>query len=546
MTAEDAYRHVNLVEPSFIRVDADEVTYNLHVLIRFELELAIMRDELEVADLPGAWNDAYERRLGIRPSNDAEGVLQDTHWSGGAFGYFPTYTLGTIYSAMLWDRITVDLPDIEQPGGGGRLCTIAGLAARARAPAGITVRGRRADRAGHRQRTGSSPADAVSARQVRSALRPGGRVSDVLGLFLELAAIPSPPGEERAVADVVIQRLRALGVEPDEDGAGAAIGSQIGNIYAWFAPTVEGGSPIFLNAHLDTVPPTAPIRPEVRNGIVVNAEETILGADNKAAVAAMVAAVEQIHEQGIDHAGIELVLTPMEEIGLRGAKEFDVTRLHAGFGYCYDHAAPIGNVVTAAPTQRTLRLRFKGRAAHSGIAPEQGRSAIAAAARAIADMRLGRIDAATTANVGLIQGGIAGNIVPPECTVMAEARSRDPGRAAELAREMLDAATHAANLYECELESTISSEYEGYRFTRAHPAVKLAHAALETCGHVPQSIESGRWGRRQRVQRCGRPVCQSVQRHGRDPYRLGAHFGIRPRGDDGGYACADRPSAFAR
>ncbi len=113
MTAEDAYRHVNLVEPSFIRVDADEVTYNLHVLIRFELELAIMRDELEVADLPGAWNDAYERRLGIRPSNDAEGVLQDTHWSGGAFGYFPTYTLGTIYSAMLWDRITVDLPDIE-------------------------------------------------------------------------------------------------------------------------------------------------------------------------------------------------------------------------------------------------------------------------------------------------------------------------------------------------------------------------------------------------------------------------------------------------
>jgi carboxypeptidase Taq len=112
-SAEDAYRHVNHVEPSFIRVDADEVTYNLHVLIRFELELALMRDQLEVADLPGMWNDAYERRLGIRPAHDADGVLQDTHWSGGAFGYFPTYTLGTIYSAMLWDRITVDLPDID-------------------------------------------------------------------------------------------------------------------------------------------------------------------------------------------------------------------------------------------------------------------------------------------------------------------------------------------------------------------------------------------------------------------------------------------------
>ena len=106
-SAEDVYRHVNLVQPSLIRVDADEVTYNLHVLIRFELELALMRDELEVADLPGAWNDAYQRHLGIRPPHDGDGVLQDTHWSGGAFGYFPTYTLGTIYSAMLWDRLAV-------------------------------------------------------------------------------------------------------------------------------------------------------------------------------------------------------------------------------------------------------------------------------------------------------------------------------------------------------------------------------------------------------------------------------------------------------
>src|SRR5262249_55562020 len=118
-------------------------------------------------------------------------------------------------------------------------------------------------------------------------------------------------------------------------------------------------------------------------------------------------------------------------------------------------------------------------------------SAIAAAARAIADMRLGRIDAQTTANVGLIKGGIAGNIIPPECTVMAECRSRDAGVVAELAREMVDAATHAANLYECQLESTITSEYEGYRFIRAHPAVRTAWAALEACGVTARAIESG-------------------------------------------------------
>ncbi len=316
-------------------------------------------------------------------------------------------------------------------------------------------------------------------------------MSEVLDLFVELAAIQSPPGEERVVADVVLARLRRIGLEPDEDAAGAAIDSQIGNIYVRLAPTVDGGTPIFLNAHLDTVPPTAPIVPEVRNGIVVNAEETILGADNKAAVAAMVAAVERVVAEGIDHAGIELVFTPMEEVGLRGAKQFDVSRLHAAFGYCYDHAAPIGNIVMAAPTQRTLQLTFVGRAAHSGIAPEQGRSAIVAAARAITDMRLGRIDAETTANVGLISGGIAGNIIPPECTVMAEARSRDAGRVSDLAREMIDAATHAANLHECELRSTITSEYEGYRFTRAHPAVRLASAALTACGHTPVSLESG-------------------------------------------------------
>jgi tripeptide aminopeptidase len=202
------------------------------------------------------------------------------------------------------------------------------------------------------------------------------------------------------------------------------------------------------------------------------------------------AAVERL-AGGVPHAGVELVLTPMEEVGLRGAKAFDLGRLHAKLGYCYDHAAPIGNVVLAAPTQKSLELRFAGRAAHSGIAPEEGRSAIAAAARAVADMPLGRIDQATTANVGLIRGGVAGNIVPPECRVWAEARSRDSERLREQVQAMLDAATYAANLAECELDSRIISEYEGYRFARTHAAVRLASAALEGSGYPVTYIESG-------------------------------------------------------
>jgi carboxypeptidase Taq len=112
-TADDLYRDANRVEPSFIRVEADEVTYSMHILVRFELELALIRGSLAVADLPEAWNEAYRRRLGIVPRTAAEGVMQDVHWSSGAIGYFPTYSIGTMYSVLLWNRLKLDIPDVD-------------------------------------------------------------------------------------------------------------------------------------------------------------------------------------------------------------------------------------------------------------------------------------------------------------------------------------------------------------------------------------------------------------------------------------------------
>src|SRR6476660_6483112 len=218
--------------------------------------------------------------------------------------------------------------------------------------------------------------------------------SEVVDLFTELAAIPSPPGEERAVADVVIGYLRDLGLSVDEDDAGQKVGSNIGNVYCRLEAT-DGGNPIFLCAHLDTVPPEGPIEPVVEDGVVRNAAGTILGGDNKAAVAAMLEGTRRIVSEGRPHAGIELVFTTKEEVGLVGAAAFDATRLEADLGFVYDHAAPIGEVVIGAPSARAFEVRFHGRAAHSGIAPEEGRSAILAAARAIADLRLGRIDDVT-------------------------------------------------------------------------------------------------------------------------------------------------------
>jgi tripeptide aminopeptidase len=306
---------------------------------------------------------------------------------------------------------------------------------------------------------------------------------DVLDLFTELAAVPSPPGEERAVADLVSRYLQDCGLDVDEDDCGPQIGSTIGNLYTRIEPTAAG-EPLLLCAHLDTVPPTGAIEPVLDDGVVRNAAGTILGADNKAAVAAMLEATRAIVAERRPHAGIELLFTPKEEVGLFGAYAFDHTRLQARTGYVYDQAAPIGVVILGAPYSQSLEVTFHGRAAHSGMQPEDGRSAIAAAARAISEFRLGRVDEDSTANVGTISGGTATNIVPEWCTFVAEARSQDERRLADLIQEMQDAITFAAGIAECDVETKARKSYRGYRFAKSDRAVALAAAALARCGHA--------------------------------------------------------------
>jgi len=315
-------------------------------------------------------------------------------------------------------------------------------------------------------------------------------VSDVVDLFLELAALPTPPGDERAAADVVLRYLRGLGLDPDEDDVGPSIGSNMGNIYARLEPTAEG-TPIFLCAHLDTVPPSGSIQPVVEDGIVRNAGGTILGADNKAAVAAMLEGVRRMLAENRPHAGVELVFTPKEEVGLIGAYAFDQSRLHAEIGYVYDQAGPIGEIILGAPWSQSMEVRFHGRAAHSGMFPEEGRSAIQAAARAIADLRLGRVDEETTANVGVITGGTGGNIVPEWCTFLAEARCQDEDRLHDFVQEMVDAFAFAATATDCEVETTLRKSYLGYRFKQSDDVVQLAARALQRCGHEVSYALSG-------------------------------------------------------
>jgi tripeptide aminopeptidase len=178
-------------------------------------------------------------------------------------------------------------------------------------------------------------------------------------------------------------------------------------------------------------------------------------------------------------------------VGLHGAYAFDHTRFHAQVGYVYDQAAPIGEVVLGAPSAQQLEITFHGRAAHAGMYPEEGRSAIAAAARAIAEMRLGRIDDETTANIGLISGGTAPNIIPEWCSLVADVRSHDERKLAELVQSMQDALTFAAGVAECEVETQARRSYRAYRFKKDDLAVRLAVDALGRSGFEPSFGLSG-------------------------------------------------------
>jgi len=315
--------------------------------------------------------------------------------------------------------------------------------------------------------------------------------------FAELCRISSPFGSERVIADDVTARLRAMGLDVEEDDAAGPAQAGAGNLLARITPRAsvagqaEGERWILLCAHLDTVEQTAPIDPVVVDGGWENANDGILGADNKAAVAVILEVARRATVEGTP-VGIEILFTVAEENGLLGAAHFDASRLRSEFGYVFDHATPIGEVVTASPTYYRVGAEFHGRAAHAGIRPEEGRSAILAAALAIAAMPAGRIDAETTANVGSVTGGVGStNVVAERARLLAEARSIDPEKAETTVARMIDAITDGAATAECDVDITTKRLFSGYRQRPSSPAVVAAEGALRACGYEPRRIATG-------------------------------------------------------
>jgi tripeptide aminopeptidase len=303
--------------------------------------------------------------------------------------------------------------------------------------------------------------------------------------FLELVKIDASPGNERAVADRVKEKLTELGLTVEEDQAGKAIQGNCGNLIASLTGDM-GSIPLFFAAHMDRVKPGDGIEPAISGRMIHSTGDTVLGADDIVAVAAMLEAVRVIKEDGLGHGPLEFIFTVAEEMGLRGSRQLDISDIRADGGFILDGDGPVGTITHQGPTKYTFNAKVRGRAAHAAINPAQGVSAILVAAEAVAHMRLGQIDAATTANIGTIHGGTAVNIVPENVEITGEARSLDAAKAEAQLQHMREAIEAAAEKYGAIAEINAEKSYEGFAISRDDPLVKLAEQAACAGGIEPR------------------------------------------------------------
>jgi tripeptide aminopeptidase len=302
----------------------------------------------------------------------------------------------------------------------------------------------------------------------------------LLETFLGLVRIDNPSGEEATIAAHVRGLLEAIGLTVEEDA-----------VHNLLARMPGDGVPLLLNAHMDSVTPCRGVRPVVADGVVRSSGDTVLGADDLAGVAAIVEGVRATLERGGTHRAAEVLFTVQEEIGLRGAAIFDTGKLRAREGVTLDSGGDFGGITVGAPSQDSLYMLVAGRAAHAGVAPEQGINAIVVAARALTAMPLGRIDEETTANVGIIKGGDATNIIPAQVELWGEARSHDHDKLVDQVKAMVAALEDAARAHDARVQVEITHKYDAYRLAEDLPIIQRAVAILRAMGVEPRFEISG-------------------------------------------------------
>jgi len=308
--------------------------------------------------------------------------------------------------------------------------------------------------------------------------------------FCELVQIDSPSGEEAEVGKRLREKLAEINIVSEFDGAAAKTGGNCGNLIVRL-PGVEGTPTVLLNAHMDTVEPGRGIKPQVEGTLVTSDGTTVLGGDDKSGVVIILAVVRELLVGGLQHPPLEVVFTVAEETGLNGAKALDYDGLEAEMAYVLDGGRVMGVITNAAPSAFGLTFEVKGVAAHAGVCPEEGINSIQAAAAAIAQIPLGRIDPETTANIGLIEGGAATNIVPELTVVRGEARSHDEEKLSVQVDCMAQAFASAADQYGAEVSSEIERSYTRFRVPEDEPVTQYAMRASEESGTEPQTEAGG-------------------------------------------------------
>jgi tripeptide aminopeptidase len=308
--------------------------------------------------------------------------------------------------------------------------------------------------------------------------------------FMEFVRIDSPSFEEAHFVSALAGELLNLGLDVKNDQTGE---KGAGNLFAVLPGTNRKLRAILLSMHTDTVEPGRGIKPRLENGRVRSGTPTILGADNKSAITATLEVIRWLQAARPEHGDVELLFTWGEERGHRGAKAFDTSLLRSRIGFVPDGGGPLGTIITAAPYYDSIRAAFIGRAAHAGISPEKGISAIVMASRAVSRMKLGRINGETTANLGKISGGSGRNTVPERVEIEGEARSLVLEKLEEQIRHMRSAMGEAAQEAGGKVDMETKREYDGFSIGREEVPVQIALAASKDVGLIP-SITSTNGG----------------------------------------------------
>ncbi|MBU0580639.1 MAG: M20/M25/M40 family metallo-hydrolase [Candidatus Margulisbacteria bacterium] len=305
----------------------------------------------------------------------------------------------------------------------------------------------------------------------------------LVDLFLELVQIDSISQQEAELAQRLIKELKYLGLKVRQDDKG--------NIIAYLKGNLRNGKTILFNAHMDTVVPGKNVKPIVKKDRITSDGSTILGADDKAGIAIIIEILRILKERQVLHGDIKVIFTVEEEIGLKGAKSLEVEDVQADYCFVLDADGDVGTVVNRSPAQDSLEIIIKGKPAHAGICPQKGISAIQIAAKAISGMKLGKIDQETTANMGVIKGGRATNIIPEEVIVKGEARSHSLKKLERQVKHIIKRFKKAAEELGGEVDIKISRSYNSVAVPNNSPIIKLTEVVAKQIGFKHKVVSSG-------------------------------------------------------